>query len=215
MPPLAALAAGLTGSLHCAAMCGPLACAGGSSGVRGAVSWQAGRLISYALLGAALGGSGSVALRAWAAEAAPVLPWVMAAGLVFTALDLGRHLKPLPGMGWVSGRIAGLGANFSFLDRGAAIGAATPFLPCGLVYGMALAALASGGAAQGGVLLGAFALGAVPALTAVQLHTRLWPKEGRWVAVARRAVPAVAAAVLVWRALAAPAAASGADLACH
>ena len=64
--------------------------------------------------------------------------------------------------------------------------------------------------------MGAFALGGAPALLAAQLQTRLWPKNPRWVALARRAVVVLAAAVLVWRAVAAPAlAASGVGHVCH
>jgi sulfite exporter TauE/SafE len=81
---------------------------------------------------------------------------------------------------------------------------------------MALAALAAGGAGEGAAVMGAFALGGAPALLATQLQARLWPVQGRWVAIGRRAIPALAAVVLVWRALAAPAiAATGAGDACH
>lgn len=198
---LGALIAGATGSLHCALMCGPLACAAGGTSRAAAASWHLGRLLSYAALGTVLGASGSAALQAWLPGAQPALPWLMAAGLIATALDLGRHLKPLPGVRHLSSWLVKTGAGFAPAARAGAMGAATPFLPCGLVYGMALAALGSGSAFGGFAVMGAFALGAVPLLAATQAQAGLWRRHARLFAVARRAVPLLAAGVLVWRAL--------------
>ena len=133
MPALAALVAGASGSLHCALMCGPLACAGAGSAPRGAALWHLGRLGAYTALGALLGATGAGAVGTFASSAKPALPWVMAAGLLFTALDLGRRLAPLPGINRVSGALLRVGAKFSSGVRAAAFGAATPLLPCGLV----------------------------------------------------------------------------------
>jgi sulfite exporter TauE/SafE len=123
----------------------------------------------------------------------------MAAGLVFTALDAGRWLKPLPGVRHVSGWMLRGSAALAPVARAGAIGAATPFLPCGLVYGMAFTALASGSAGRGFAVMGACALGGVPALGLAQLGAARVPPG--WVSVARRAVPLAAACVLVWRAV--------------
>lgn len=208
---LGALIAGLTGSLHCALMCGPLACAGAGRSRSAALGWQLGRLSSYSLLGAALGATGSVALQTFAQGAQPVLPWLMAAGLVATALDLGRHLRPLPGVRHVSRWLSRAGAPLAPPLRAGALGAATPFLPCGLVYGISLSALSAGSALGGLEVMAAFALGAVPALVGAQLQVGLWPRGGRVALVLRRAVPVAAALVLVWRALAT----NGTEHACH
>jgi sulfite exporter TauE/SafE len=203
-----ALAAGLTGSLHCGLMCGPLACAAVSSGARPAPSlvaaWHAGRTAAYALVGLLLGLAGQGVSRALAFSVQPYLPWVMAAGLVITGLDLARHVRPLPGVGRVSGWLATVGRSLPPVGRSAALGAATPFLPCGLLYGIFLAALATNSALGGALVLGAFSLGAVPVLVAVQLGARgldRWPTAAL---VLRRAVPLVAAAVLIARAVLAP-----------
>ena len=99
----------------------------------------------------------------------PVLPWVMAAGLVITALDLAKHARPLPGVAAISRGLARLGAPLSPSARSFFLGAATPFLPCGLLYGLFLAAIATGSAWGGAAVLGAFSLGALPALGALQL----------------------------------------------
>jgi sulfite exporter TauE/SafE len=206
-----ALIAGVTGSLHCALMCGPLACAGAGRSRSAAVSWQLGRLAAYSLLGALLGATGSAALNTFAQGARPVLPWVMAAGLLITALELGKRLAPLPGLRHVSGFLIRAGARVAPPVRAAAMGAATPLLPCGLVYGMSLSALAAGSALGGLAIMGAFALGGVPALLGVQLQIGLWPRDSRVAQVLRRGVPVAAAAVLVWRALAT----TGGEHHCH
>jgi sulfite exporter TauE/SafE len=206
-----ALIAGVTGSLHCALMCGPLACAGGGRSRVAAAAWQAGRLIAYSLVGALLGATGSVALQTFAQGARPVLPWVMAAGLIITALELGKRLSPLPGIRHVSLFLTRASAGLAPPLRAGAMGAATPFLPCGLVYGISLSALSAGSGWGGFAVMGAFALGGLPALAGVQLQLGLWPQDSRVAAVVRRAVPVAAAGVLVWRALAT----GSADHHCH
>jgi hypothetical protein len=200
-----ALVAGVTGSLHCGLMCGPLACAplppAGPARRCAALAWHVGRTTAYLLVGALLGASGAGAARVLALSAQAWLPWVMAAGLVVTALDLGRRLKPLPGVGAISRMLARWGARRSLLGRAFTLGAATPFLPCGLLYGIFLAALATGSAAGGAVVLGAFSLGAVPVLAAVQVGARAF---GQWTwasTVLRRAIPLAAAVLLIVRAL--------------
>ena len=200
-----AAVAGVTGSLHCALMCGPLACAplpkAGPQRKRAAVAWHLGRVLAYLSVGALLGGLGAGVARALTVSVQPYLPWVMAAGLVVTALDLARHVKPLPGVAGISRALARWGAKLPPSGRAFALGAATPFLPCGLLYGIFLAALATGSALGGAAVLGAFSLGAVPLLTGVQVGAQAW---NRWPAAAnvlRRAVPLAAAILLIVRAL--------------
>jgi sulfite exporter TauE/SafE len=197
---LGALVAGATGSVHCALMCGPLACASmGTQRSAGAVAgWQVGRLFSYVLIGAALGAVGRGVSHLFLESISRVLPWVMAAGLIATALDLTRHLRALPfTRRGASSIVRAASSQRSPLARSFLFGVATPLLPCGLLYGIFLAAMASGGSLDGALLLGAFALGALPALLTAQLglsKLTLAP----WV---RRVVPLAAAAVLIARAL--------------
>ena len=207
---LGLLASGLAGSVHCTLMCGPLACAalpaGGAASRRALIAaWQSGRILAYLLVGAALGLAGQGLVRALAGRIQPYLPWVMAVGLAATALELGRRLRPLPGIARLSGGLARLGQRLSPARRAFALGAATPFLPCGLLYGIFVVAIAAGGPIEGAAVLGLFGLGAIPALAAVQLGASGWGRYPRVGQVLRRVVPLVAAAVLVWRALATPA----------
>lgn len=184
-------------------MCGPLACAGlgGTRSANLVAGWQLGRVLAYGVVGAVLGGAGQALSIVVSGSVQAWLPWIMALGLVVTALDLARHLKPIPGVArvsrWLAARARGLGP----LGRAFALGAATPFLPCGLLYGIFLAALATNSAAGGALVMVAFALGAIPSLVAVQSGLgalERWPTAAL---VLRRAVPLVAAAILVARAL--------------
>lgn len=215
----AALAAGLTGSLHCALMCGPLACAplpaaGGSGRTRTAAAWHAGRLAAYLAVGAGLGLAGAGLARALAERVQPLLPWVMAVGLAATALELPKRLPALPGLAGLGRRIAALGAHTSPTGRAFALGAATPLLPCGLLYGLFLAAVGTGSAVGGALVMGLFGVGSLPGLAAAQAGTAWTGRFPRAELFLRRAVPLIAAGVLVWRALMVPAT-GGAPPPCH
>jgi len=202
----AAFAAGLSGSLHCALMCGPLACAplprAGAAGRAAArIGWHLGRIAAYAVVGAALGAAGQGLATGLERYVQPVLPWLMVAGFVASAFEFGRRLPAAGALGSVVRRLASWGERASPLARGAALGAATPFLPCGLLWGIFLVAIGAGSAAGGAAILVAFALGSTPGLFAVQLGaawTGRWPRAERTL---KLAVPLVAAAALAWRAL--------------
>lgn len=204
---LGSLVVGVTGSVHCLLMCGPLACASlpgvpGPERRKAVLAYQGARLGAYTLVGGALGALGGGVTRALAVSTRPYLPWLMAAALVASALELGKRLRPLPGLSRAASAISRVGAKFSFAGRAGAMGAVTPLLPCGLLYGVFAAALASGSFAGGALILGAFALGGLPALLGAQLQAGLWrsrPKVASF--VLQRAVPLVAAAVLIYRAV--------------
>lgn len=204
---VAALAAGLAGSLHCALMCGPLACApapprGRPGRAVALAGWHVGRYAGYAAVGTALGAVGAGAARALSERVLPVLPWVMVAGLVATAFDFGRRFVAIPALGGLARRVASWGLARSPFGRGVALGAATPFLPCGLLWGVFLMAVGAGGWLAGAGILVSFAIGSTPGLAIVQggaAWAGRWPRAER---VFRVVVPLVAAAVVAWRAVA-------------
>lgn len=211
---LAAVVVGIASSVHCFAMCGPLACSGlatfrnGDNGQaakrkRRAITaaYQLGRLGSYSLVGALLGLVGASVSSLLSFSIRPYLPWVMAATLVVTALELGKKLPSIPGLGRAFALLGRLTAKLSPIARSATIGALTPLLPCGLLYGISAAALATGAAGSGALVMGGFALGSGPALLLAQigLGTRRLPPLAR--GIIQRGIPLVAAAVLVYRAI--------------
>jgi hypothetical protein len=195
-----ALSAGVSGSVHCALMCGPLACASSGRSVSLSALWHVGRVAGYALVGAALGSLGSRTSTLLSGAATSVLPWVMAGGLIATALDLGKRLRPIPIVGDVVRLFAGVASLLGPGARALLMGLSTPLLPCGLLYGVFLAAWATSSAAAGAALMASFALGALPALGAAQAGVSML---ARWPTVTwtlRRVVPLLAATALVLRA---------------
>ncbi len=168
--PVAALLAGIVTSLHCAGMCGPLACAActgncGKASQSAAFLYHATRLTSYAIVGAlvgVLGGKISVALTGGATRG---MTWIFV--LFFLAVVFGFDKKlrlPVPG-----GRLTKMFSGGSGpLGRAAALGFLTPLLPCAPLYLVVAAAALSGSALNGSLLLLSFGLGTVPLLYVVQ-----------------------------------------------
>ena len=205
--PAAAFVAGLVTSLHCAAMCGPLACllTPGRGAKDDAVTMQAAyhsmRLAAYLVLGVVAGGLGAAPLRWLETPGARVLPWVMAAYFAFIALRLGLRLPRLALLSRVQLRLSTWRAGRRGWQVAALMGAATPLLPCGPLYFLVALASLSGSSAAGAEVMLAFGLGTVPLLWAVQLNygwlrTRLSPLGLNRV---QRGLAAAALLVIVWR----------------
>lgn len=196
---------GLGGSGHCAVMCGPLACVGLGADrrtrQRASLAWHLARVAAYGAAGVALGAVGRTGLALAHAPLARALPWIMVAGLILSAAEVGRRLPALPGLSRIPQALARFGARFSVTTRAAFRGAATPFLPCGLLYGAFVVATGTGSALAGGAVMLAFSLGALPALLLVQLGAPRLAGRGGASPILRRAVPLLAAVVVAWRAL--------------
>lgn len=222
----ALLLAGLAGSVvHCTAMCGPFVLGQVADGMarmpaarmcqaarlRGAalLPYHAGRLATYAALGAVSGWIGALPLPQVVPAALLALA---AAGFLLLAM---RRFQPgfafagpgIPsGPGW-GNRLATLAGRIGNVRmRGLKLGLALGLLPCGLVYA-ALAAASASGALLGGLGMLAFGLGTVPALVVVGLLGHAAARH--WQTAANRAAPWVLAGngllllALAWRALAA------------
>ena len=202
-----AFALGLLGSLHCAAMCGPLMLAlpvpagGPARFVMGRVLYQCGRIITYGALGLMAGLAGRSLLLAgfqrWlsialgvavlagfllskkAAVAAPVVRLVAALKVAMGAQLRQRTFRSLLLLGLLNG-----------------------LLPCGLVY-VALAGAAARAhpfAGLGYMLV--FGLGTLPTMLGISFSGRLFPAGIRL--RLRRAIPigvCVLAGLLILRGL--------------
>lgn len=195
---------GFLASLHCFAMCGPLACAAGSqsSKARAILAYQGARLAAYALVGGLLGAVGEGVGSALSIHLAAFVPWILAATLIAAALNLGGRLAPIPGLLGVFRRVGLFAQRLPGTSRALLLGAITPLLPCGLLYGMFATSVATASFVGGALALGAFGLGAIPALLVAQVAgARLLLAGSGPALLARRAIPAVAAMVLVYRAL--------------
>lgn len=177
--------AGVFGSMHCVGMCGVIvlgystqgigANPGFSSLLGSHMTYNAGRVLGYTLVGALLGLiggriTGLQIIGYW-------FSLVMGMMLVLFGIVL---LKIVPGLS-VSAELA-IGQptrNFFFklyqatfgklvaqkgLESKFYIGLMTPLLPCGLLYTMFLRAAGSGSPVEGGLTMMFFGLGIVPAL---------------------------------------------------
>ena len=161
---LSALALGLAGGPHCAAMCGA-ACGGlarlGASPGRSLWAFQAGRLLSYSAAGAAA--ALAVQNFAWlTAQTAALRPaWTLfhLAVLAWGLMLVTRARQPV----WASsaGRTLWTRVRPLAAARGGVFtaGALWAFMPCALLYSALLVASLSGGAWEGAATMALFALG--------------------------------------------------------
>lgn len=175
-----AFSAGIAGSGHCLGMCGgivtALALSRRDSNAAGRfmfnLLYHAGRICTYTLLGLTVG----LAARAGMVdELRPLVRWLFLAANLFvaaigicTALGVRAFdISTLDGSGWgfLRGqllRLRGSSSVLAALPTGLLMG----LLPCGLVYGVLIAAATSGSALKGGGMMLAFGCGTLPALLA-------------------------------------------------
>lgn len=196
---------GFFSSVHCVGMCGAIVLAYSAhippqertvfTGSTYHFSYNAGRVLSYVLLGGVAGafGGGIVALKgagSWFSLASGIL--MILAGLFLLRLMPSSVLE---------GSGAGVLLKFYRLTFGALVavpkieskfylGLLTPLLPCGLLYAMALKAASTGSAMQGAATMGMFGLGIVPSLVATGL-------AGSWLSARVRVHGERIAAVLI------------------
>jgi sulfite exporter TauE/SafE len=155
-----ALVAGLVGSPHCLAMCGGFvsACAPRPASV---AAWHAGRLTTYAALGAIAGALGyALPGPRWlpAVIAVTFLVW-FAGSLAGLWPEPRLHIPGLTRAGVALARRDGVAWRYAF-------GLTTGLLPCGMVYAALALPVAAASAPLGAAAMVCFGLGTVPALTA-------------------------------------------------
>lgn len=204
---LSVFVAALLGSVHCAGMCGSFAClASGGDASHGrpallsTASYNLGRLLSYATLGAIAGAAGA-GLDQLGAVAGFTRPAAIVAGallilwgLATLAATIGVRLPALSVPPALASRIArGVRAvqQRPPAMRGLAIGMLTAALPCGWLYAFVATSSAAGTALGGALVMTAFWTGTVPMMAAVGLGAQ------RLLGPARRHLPAFTAVVLV------------------
>lgn len=184
---------GLLGSVHCVGMCGGIVAAfslaparkfpvavvagrmvgaGALDGALRVVSYNLGRIGSYAVAGALAGGIAGGA-RALAGVSAMQAGGYWLANLMLVALglylmDAWRGLARLEAAGQtIWRRVQPLTKYLLPLDsplKMLALGGLWGWLPCGMVYSMLLTALLTGSALSGAVVMLMFGLGTLPVL---------------------------------------------------
>ena len=178
---LTAFSMGFLGGIHCAAMCGGIVGAVSLKGERAGIalhlSYNAGRILSYTVAGAIVGGLGGIG-----ALAGGMLPAQMALFVVANAIvvllglhvagwgGLVRHLESAGGPAWRA--IQPFGSRYLPPDtpaRAVKLGLFWGWIPCGLVYSTLALALVTGAAWRGALIMLAFGLGTLPNLLAAGL----------------------------------------------
>ena len=191
---------GLAGGVHCAAMCGgivaalsfrdrspqPVRFVGGgaaaatfsvATSVPTQIAYSAGRVTTYAVIGAVAGGLGELGLMTSSVLPVQLMLLVVANALVIL---MGLHLAGLGSSVLALERAGGAlwkllqraGATLKPADRpgGAfATGLAWGCVPCGLVYSVLATALVSGSAGRGALIMAALGLGTLPNVLAAGL----------------------------------------------
>lgn len=176
---LTALGIGLAGAGHCLGMCGGIAAAlslGGNTSTVTTLSYHGGRLLSYTLLGGALGlAAGSIDIAAW------TIALRYLAGLLLIGMGLyvgGWWL----GMLWLERGGARLwqpvqrwSSRFLPVRRpgqAVALGLCWGLMPCGLIYSALAWAATAQDARQSAVLMLLFGVGTLPAMLATSLGAK-------------------------------------------
>jgi sulfite exporter TauE/SafE len=206
-----AYVAGLITSLHCAGMCGPLACSvvplRGSAGPQIADAqivnglYHLARLAGYAALGALAGALGRLPMAWLGGGVLPYLPWLLVVFFVAVALRWDRHLPRVPFLGNIYLRVHGWGRVRSPAAAAAALGLATPLLPCGPLYMVVALTMLAGSALRGMEFMLAFGLGTVPLLWFLQINFH-WIRlklPPVWIARVQTGLALASAVIIAWR----------------
>jgi sulfite exporter TauE/SafE len=178
---LAAFLVGLMGGVHCVGMCaGIVAALSAASRTEGQaatplrlhLAYNAGRLTSYTLAGALMGGVGALATHLTEVNTAQTVLQVLAGGfMIALGLYLGRWWTGLVRVETAGGAIwrlvEPLGRGLIPVHAPApafALGMVWGWLPCGLVYSVLVWCISSGNAASGALLMLSFGAGTLPTL---------------------------------------------------
>jgi sulfite exporter TauE/SafE len=179
---LGAFLVGLLGGVHCVGMCGGIVGAltlglpesrrGGAGAVPFQLAYNIGRIASYTLAGALVGGLGlllagllPVYLAQRVLQGLAAL-FMIALGLYLAGWWMGlRRVEQAGGSIWR--RIEPLGRKLMPVHspgQALVLGLIWGWLPCGLVYSVLIWAISAGGAIEGAGLMLAFGLGTLPNL---------------------------------------------------
>jgi hypothetical protein len=191
-------------------MCGPIVLSysmvGQAPGLRRALSphlaYNAGRILTYSLLGAIAGSAGQVLVRiAGIQQTAAIVSGILMviAGVLMSGAVPSTRLVQIgvtPLFSRTVGRLLLAPGAASKLALGFVMG----FLPCGLLYAALLKAASTGSAASGAASMAAFGLGTSGTLLAIGLFTSSFRlRLGRWTNALAAASVVLLGVVLVVR----------------
>jgi hypothetical protein len=185
-------------------MCGPIVLAYSlpldrRSAMQAHLQYNAGRILTYTMLGAVAGAAGHfITVLSGLAAAARVVAGVgMVVAAVLWVVPTG--IKPLTHIQKSVGRqLVAPGAKFR-------LGLTLGFLPCGLIYAALLKAVDAGSPVGGAATMLAFGLGTSVALFGLGFASSFAPiRLGRWSTRVAAACVMATGILLIWRALTVP-----------
>ena len=195
---LTAFTIGLMGGVHCVGMCGGIVGAlsfgmqqrSSASLIQLLLAYNTGRLLSYALAGALMGGIGWMAANWLDIHRLQIYLQLFAAlFMILLGLYLAGwwtvlvRLEKLGGLIWK--HIEPVGKKFlpvTNTSQALALGLLWGWLPCGLVYSVLVWSVSAGSFQQGALLMLFFGLGTLPNLLAMGLFAnqlRAWTSNIR------------------------------------
>jgi sulfite exporter TauE/SafE len=171
MIPVIAFMMGITGSLHCIAMCGAFSTSCSSTS-RHQLLYQTGRMISYSLLGIIAGILGLSFQSFFKHPMVQVIPSIILGFFfVWWGISLYQNKKieivkiiPKSFMRLTTRLLGKSYQNPSSHGRSFSIGFLSAFLPCGLLYGVVISLALFQNPLVGMVGMFSFALGTIPGL---------------------------------------------------
>lgn len=211
---------GIVSSLHCVQMCGPIVLSYSialseltkngsrtSSLVKNHLAYNAGRILTYAALGAVAGvAGGTLGLLGRVAGFSHVIAFVSGGLMILVGVSLlgiipsgvlANKLFRIPSsfLRRIGRLLSAAGAGNRFL-----LGLALGFLPCGLIYAALLKAMATGSAYAGAATMLAFGLGTAFALFALGIFSSaIRIRLNRWGSQLAAAGVLLMGVVLIWR----------------
>lgn len=200
---------GFITSLHCAGMCGPIACSV-SSLSRGEADrmvtmtlYHVSRLLSYSIIGFLFGMVGQKPLQLFFHSPAVILPWFIVVILLFHAFGWKVKIpKPLLLMR-LTMRVRSKFSKMGAYASAAAAGFFTPLLPCTPLYLVFGAAALSASPMRGLEFALAFGMGTVPLLWLVshqyQNLARKMMQNPRVLPLMKRTLSFATALIMAWR----------------
>ncbi len=202
-----ALWAGLITSLHCAGMCGPIACGVGTMAkteaerMTAATLYHAGRLLAYSVIGAICGSVGKQPLQWFFDSPAVLLPWALVLALTLSAFGLDKKIPRPAILNRFTARARFRSNRYSTLGAASMMGLLTPLLPCGPLYFVFGVSLLAGSPAKGAEFTLAAGLGTVRLLWLAQhpfhkFRSRIKPLTMQRL---QRGLAMTTALVLAWR----------------
>jgi sulfite exporter TauE/SafE len=201
---------GLTGGLHCIQMCGPIVLSWSISlprpqALRGHLKYNAGRILTYMLLGAIAGSLGNflttITKLASAGRivsgAAMIVAGVLMIGL-FPSNGLINIKQPARFSRWIGRHLLGPNGKFQ-------LGLMLGFLPCGLIYAALLKAVDAGTPVAGALTMLAFGSGTAIALLSLGAASAIAGfRLSRWSTRLAAVFILLTGAILLYRGLTSP-----------